>query len=75
LFHDKYNVRGVPTLVLIDKDGYIRYRHVGLTEESIISAEIREIPEFPAAMIPLVFIILALIVAVSGKVIRRTKQN
>lgn len=37
---ERYNVSIIPTLVLIDQDGYIRYRHIGLTEASVISQEI-----------------------------------
>jgi len=45
---DKYNVVAVPTLVIIDPEGYKRYRHVGLTEESVLSEEVATIlPEPP----------------------------
>jgi len=38
-----YEVQYIPTLAIIDQDGYIRYRHVGLTEESVLSNEINAI--------------------------------
>jgi len=45
---DKYSVVAIPTLVIIDPDGYKRYRHVGLTEESVLSEEVATIiPEPP----------------------------
>ncbi|TET19669.1 redoxin domain-containing protein [Candidatus Bathyarchaeota archaeon] len=39
---DKYNVSYITTLVIIDQDGYIRYRHVGFTEASVLSQEMHE---------------------------------
>ena len=36
----KYSVSGVPTLVIVDAEGYVRYRHEGVTEESILTSEI-----------------------------------
>lgn len=35
-----YKVTSIPTFVLIDKTGKIRYRHVGLTSEDILMSEI-----------------------------------
>lgn len=29
---DKYDIQNIPTLVIVDQEGYIRHRHVGLTE-------------------------------------------
>ncbi len=40
---DKYDVRAVPTLVIIDQDGYIRYRHVGLTSGEQLIEEVGEL--------------------------------
>lgn len=40
---DDYTIQYIPTLVIVDQDGYIRYRHVGLTEESVLSDEINAI--------------------------------
>jgi len=36
----KYSVSGVPTLVIVDAEGDIRYRHEGVTEESKLTSEI-----------------------------------
>jgi len=44
---DKYRVVAIPTLVIIDSDGYKRYRHVGLTEESVLSEEVAAIMPAP----------------------------
>jgi len=45
---DKYGVVAVPVLVVIDPDGYKRYRHVGPTEESVLYEEVATlIPEPP----------------------------
>jgi len=44
---DKYSVVAIPTLVIIDSDGYKRYRHVGLTEESVLSEEVAAIMPAP----------------------------
>lgn len=38
-----YNVSYTPTLVTIDQHGYIRYTHVGLTEESVLRPEIESL--------------------------------
>lgn len=35
-----YDVTGIPTYVLIDKKGDIRYRHVGLVSEETLSEEV-----------------------------------
>lgn len=36
----KYSVSGVPTLVIVDAEGDIRYRHEGVTEKSTLISEI-----------------------------------
>ncbi|MBA7490953.1 Thiol-disulfide oxidoreductase ResA [subsurface metagenome] len=36
----KYSVSGVPTLVIVDAEGYVRYRHEGVTEELTLTSEI-----------------------------------
>jgi thiol-disulfide isomerase/thioredoxin len=36
----KYSVSVVPTLAIVDAEGYMRYRHEGVTEESILASEI-----------------------------------
>lgn len=40
---DMYNVSYTPTVVIIDQYGYIRYRHEGLTEESVLKPEIESL--------------------------------
>lgn len=72
---DEYNVQFVPTLVLIDPEGYIRYRHVGFTHESVLSEEITEIPEFPVAIVLPLFMIVTLVAVVLTRVIRSRKQS
>jgi len=36
----KYSVSAVPTLVIVDAEGYVGYRHEGVTEESTLTSEI-----------------------------------
>jgi thiol-disulfide isomerase/thioredoxin len=56
----EYNVQYIPTLVIIDQAGDIRYRHVGLTEESVLQNEIEGIiPEFHT-LAPLALVLAAL---------------
>ena len=44
---NKYQVIEIPTLILVDQEGYIRERYVGLTEERILRSRIDVIiPEF-----------------------------
>jgi len=44
---NKYQVIEIPTLVLVDQEGYIRERYVGLTEEGTLRSRIDLIiPEF-----------------------------
>lgn len=73
-----YNVTLLPTLVIIDQEGYTKYRHVDLTDESVLRGEINEImPEFGAdidgrskhepvvqTLIAIVFLFLTITVAV-----------
>jgi len=40
---DMYTVSYLPTLVIIDQDGCIRYRYEGLTEESLLRPEIESL--------------------------------
>ena len=40
---DAYGIYAIPTLVIIDQEGYIRYTHVGLTDESILRSEIENL--------------------------------
>jgi len=62
--YGEYDVQYIPTLVIIDQEGCIQHRHVGLTGESVLSEEIYEIiPEF-RTWASLIFIFLMLTVAV-----------
>ncbi len=36
-----YNIKAVPTLVVVDPDGYIRARHVGLTDSDTLAKEVK----------------------------------
>jgi len=57
---EDYNVQYIPTLVIIDQEGYIQHKHVGLTDESKLREEISEIiPEF-GTWISITFIFLIL---------------
>lgn len=38
--NNRYGVQYIPTLFIVDADGYIRYKHVGLTGESTLRPEI-----------------------------------
>jgi len=40
---DEYNVRAVPTLVIIDQNGNVGFRHVGLTSASTLLSEIESL--------------------------------
>ena len=62
--YDEYDVQLIPTLAIIDQEGYIQHRHVGLTDESVLREEIYEIiPEF-GTWISIIFVFLILTVAV-----------
>ena len=39
----KYSVSAVPTLVIVDAEGNIPYRHIGVTEESKLTSEINNL--------------------------------
>ena len=45
----RYDLGGMPSLVLIDRKGVLRYRHDGYTEDDarIIEAEVRKLMEEP----------------------------
>jgi len=65
--NDEYGVQYIPTLVIIDQEGYIRHRHVGLTDESVLYGEIYEvIPEFETWSLT-VFLFLLTVVAIFYK--------
>ena len=40
---DKYDVSPIPHLVIVDAEGYIQHKHVGLTEESKLRSEINSL--------------------------------
>jgi len=44
---DTYGVSGLPTTMIIDQEGYIRYRHVGEIGESALSKEVKELIKKP----------------------------
>jgi len=44
----KYSVSGVPTLVIVDAEGYARYRHEGVTGESTLTSEINYLLSEPS---------------------------
>lgn len=37
---DTYRVQATPTIIIIDKNGYIAYQHVGITESSVLINEV-----------------------------------
>jgi peroxiredoxin len=39
----QYSVSAIPTLVLVDPEGYVAYTHVGVTRESTLSQEIQDL--------------------------------
>jgi len=62
--NDGYDVQIVPTLVILDQEGYIQYRHVDFTDESVLREEIIEIiPEF-GTWTSIIFVFLALTLVV-----------
>jgi len=63
--YGQYDVQLLPTLAIIDQEGYIQHRHVYPdTGESVLSEEIYEIiPEF-GTLIILVFLILTVAVVI-----------
>ena len=38
-----YNVEATPTILIIDKNGYIAYQHVGVTESSVLIGEVSSV--------------------------------
>ena len=71
IVQNKYQVIEIPTLVLIDQQGYIRGRYVGLTEEETLRSKIEVIiPEFN---VPWVTMTLALAAALLLLRKRRSK--
>jgi peroxiredoxin len=67
-----YTIQVEPTLVIIDKEGYIQYRHQDVTDESVLRQEISAIvPEF--GIWPPVFILLTLTIVIA--IFTRTKRR
>jgi peroxiredoxin len=63
-----YNINTIPTLVIVDQEGYIRNQHIGLTDQQVLREEIyRIVPEFEWPSIILVFLILTIIMAISKR--------
>jgi len=70
---NEYDVQFIPTLVIIDQEGYIQHRHVGLTDESVLYEEIHEIiPEFETWTLT-IFLFLLTVVAIFCK--QRLSKN
>ena len=61
---DLYDVQIVPTLVIIDREGYIQHRHVDLTDETVLRDEIIEIIPELGTWISTMFVFLALTLVV-----------
>jgi len=40
---EAYDIRYLPTLVIIDREGYIRHRHEGLTSSDVLIGEVSEL--------------------------------
>jgi len=38
-----YNIEATPTILIIDKNGYIAYQHVGVTESSVLIGEVSSV--------------------------------
>jgi len=38
-----YGVEATPTIFIIDKNGYIQYQHVGLTESGVLISEVENL--------------------------------
>lgn len=59
-----YNVISIPTIVIVDQEGYIKHRHEGLTDETEVNEEIVAlIPEFSLFMLlPLLFLSTLLLI-------------
>ena len=70
---DDYGIQYIPTLVVIDQEGYIKHQHVGLTDESVLHEEIISIiPEFETWIS---IIIVSLLSALSIVHVRHRKMR
>ena len=41
--YQSYGIQATPTIFIIDKNGYIKYEHVGLTEASVLIDEVENV--------------------------------
>ena len=71
-----FNVTSGNTLFLIDWEGYIQKRFEGeVVDEFTLSEEIIAIPEFPAVIVPFLFMVFALVAVISGQKIQSTRKT
>jgi len=40
---NRYNIMYVPTLFIVDREGVVRYVHMGLTEEAVLASEVEQL--------------------------------
>ena len=70
---DNYSIQIFPTLVIIDKQGYIQYRHEDFTNESVLEQDISPmIPEF-GTLTPAILVFLT--VPIAAAIVYRRKPN
>ena len=70
---DTYNVTILPTLFIIDKEGYIQYSHTDIANTSVLEQEISPmIPEF-GTLTPAILVFLTVPIAVA--IVYRRKPN
>jgi peroxiredoxin len=46
----RYGVNAIPALIMVDSNGYIAYSHVGVTTESVLTKEIRNLLSTTSSM-------------------------
>jgi len=65
---NRYQVMELPTLILVDQEGYIRSRYVGLTEEEVLRSRIEVIiPEFGALTLVMTLSLMAALLLLRGR--------
>lgn len=69
--NSEYDVLYVPTTVIIDKDGYIQQRYVGLTDESILSQGVNVKCARPQDFLPVIILPLLMIIALFVVIMRK----
>jgi alkyl hydroperoxide reductase subunit AhpC len=63
--YEAYNVTAIPTIYIIDKDGNVKYSHVGTTDASTLTDQVSPlIPEYSWLIIPM-FLVPAAITAIT----------